>query len=254
MLRIEENYVNVYENSQPRYIKDAMPELKNIQIKLDSVDLSREGLSALRGQTQGQGQFYQIDVDEIMRMREISPKLRMDVSYEMKAAMQKDIQNSIDAVKKAKGDYSLDDSIAARMGAYMRQYETLQKGHADGTRDIYVSDGIDENGKMQYHKVTLEEDLEYLNEAFGQIADGMVLAANSKDILQQNREAFGGQKAIPLPNRYGQRLADTLKRAASTYASQREKGNPANAAALALDYLNEDRSFSNAMHQLFSVR
>ncbi len=33
MLRIEENHVNVYENSQPRYIKDAMPESKNMQIK-----------------------------------------------------------------------------------------------------------------------------------------------------------------------------------------------------------------------------
>lgn len=254
MLRIEENYVNAYENSQPRYIKNAMPELKNIQIKMDSVDLSREGLSALRGQTQGQGQFYQIDVDEIMRMREIFPKLRMDVSYEMKAAMQKDIQNSIDAVKKAKGDYSLDDSIAARMGAYMRQYETLQKGHADGTRDVYVSDGIDGNGKMQYHKVTLEEDLEYLNEAFGQIADEMVLATNSTGTLRQNREAFGVQLAVPLLNRYGHRMADTLKRAAATYASQREKGNPANAAGLAFGYLNEDRSFSNVMHQLFSAR
>lgn len=252
MLRIEENYVNVYENSRSRYIKDAMPELKDIQIKVDSVELSREGLAALRGQ--GQGQFYQIDVDEIMRMREIAPKLCIDVSYEMKAAMQKDIQNSIDAVRKAKGDYSLDDSIAARMGAYARQYEALQKGHADGTRDVYVSDGIDENGKMQYHKVTLEEDLEYLNEAFGQIADGMVLATNSKGVLQRNREAFGVQLDVPLLNRYGQRLADTLKRAASTYASQREKGNPANAAGLAYGYLNEDRSFSNTMHLLFSVR
>lgn len=41
MLRIEENYGNVYENSQTRYIKDAVPECKDIRIKTDSVDLSR---------------------------------------------------------------------------------------------------------------------------------------------------------------------------------------------------------------------
>ncbi|MDE6619200.1 MAG: hypothetical protein K2K74_01670 [Lachnospiraceae bacterium] len=254
MLRIEENYGNVYENSQTRYIKDAVPECKDIRIKTDSVDLSREGLEALRAQTQGA--FEQIDIDEIQRMREILPKLSMNPSDEMLWAMREDVQNSIDVVKKAKGGYTLDDLIAARMDAYTRQYEMLQKGHADGTRDAYVSDGMDENGRLQYHKVTLEEDLQYLNEAFGRIADEMEFAAKSKEILQRNREMFGGQKALaaPLPNRYGQRLADTLKRAASAYAAERENGNPANAAKLAFDYLNEDQSFSNTMHLLFSVR
>ena len=189
-------------------------------------------------------------------MREIFPKLRMDLSYDMRDAMQKDMRKASEEIIKAKGYTSLDDTIALHMNAYARQYETIIKGHADGTRDVYVSDGMDENGKMQYHKVTLEEDLEYLNEAFGQIADGMVLAANSKAILQRNKEVFGGQKVltVPLANRYGERLADTLKRAASTYAEQREKRNPANAAKLAFDYLNQDKSFSNTMHMLFSVR
>ncbi|MDE6053467.1 MAG: hypothetical protein K2G55_06860, partial [Lachnospiraceae bacterium] len=64
MMRIEENYASVYENRQPRYIKDAIPELKNVQIKVDSAVFSREGMDALRGQVQGV--FKQIDVDEIM--------------------------------------------------------------------------------------------------------------------------------------------------------------------------------------------
>ena len=253
-MRIEENYASVYENRQPRYIKDAIPELKNVQIKVDSAVFSREGMDALRGQVQGV--FKQIDVDEIMRMREIFPKLHMDLSYEMRDAMQKDMRKVSEEIIKVKGYTSLDDTIALHMNAYMRQYETIIKGHADGTRDVYVSDGMDENGKSQYHKVTMEEDLQYLNEAFGQIADGMVLAANSKAILQQNKEVFGGQKAltVPLANRYGERLADILKRAASTYAEQREKGNPANAARLAFDYLNDDKKFSDTMHMLFSVR
>lgn len=118
-----------------------------------------------------------------------------------------------------------------------------------------MSDGLDENGKMQYHKVTLDEDMKYLDEAFGRIADGMVLATSSQEGARQTKEYFSGQKlTAPLPDGYGQRLADTLKRAASTYAQQRKKGNPANAAGLALNALDEDRGFSNAMRKLFSVR
>ena len=221
---------------------------------MDSAVFSREGMAALR--TQVQGSFEQIDVDEIMRMREIFPKLRMEQSYEMMEAMQKDMRNASEEIIKSKGYTSLDDVITERMDAYMSQYEALLRGHADGTRDVYILDGIDENDKMQYHKVTLEEDLENLDEAFGRIADGMVFAAKAKEILQKNREIFGGQKALaaPLPNRYGERLADILKCAASTYAEQRQKGNPVDAAGLAFDYLNEDKSFSDIMHMLFSVQ
>ncbi|MDE5824469.1 MAG: hypothetical protein K2H91_07295, partial [Lachnospiraceae bacterium] len=137
MIRIEENYASVYENSKSRYIKDAIPELKNVQIKVDSAVFSREGMAALRGQVQGV--FEQIDVDEIMRMREIFPKLRMELSYDMKDAMQKDMRNASEEIIKAKGYTSLDDTIALHMNAYTRQYETILRGHADGTRDVYVS-------------------------------------------------------------------------------------------------------------------
>ena len=254
MIRIEQNYANIYENNQSRRIKDVMPELKNIHIKMDSVDFSREGRAALREQMQGS--LQQIDVDEIIRMRGILPKMSFELSYDMKAAMHKDIQNSLDALKQSKGDYSLDDLIASKMDAYARQYESIQRGYADGTREVYKSDGIDENGRWQYHKVTLEEDLEILNKAFGEIADEMVFAAKSHEVLQRIKETFNGQKplAVPLPNGYEIRLADTLKRAVSTYAEQREKGNSANAAKLARNYLNEDKSFANVMRMLFSVR
>ena len=97
--------------------------------------------------------------------------------------------------------------------------------------------------------------MKYLDEAFGRIADDMVLATSSQENLRQSKEYFSGQKlTAPLPGGSGQRLADTLKRAASTYVQQRQKGNPANAASLALNALDEDRGFSNAMRKLFSVR
>ena len=106
-----------------------------------------------------------------------------------------------------------------------------------------------------YKAGNYEEAVKYLDEAFGRIADDMVLATSSQENLRQSKEYFSGQKlTAPLPGGSGQRLADTLKRAASAYAQQRQKGNPANAASLALNALDEDRGFSNAMRKLFSVR
>lgn len=257
-MRIEGKYINAYESSQLIQVKNAKPDIKNIQIKTDSLDLSREGLAALRGQVQqnGNGSFYQIDVDEIIRMREMRPKMRTDLSYDMRTAMQKDIQSSYDAVKKANGgNLPLDAMLTARMGAYERQYEALQKAHADGTRNVYVSDGIDKDGRMQCHKVSLEEDIQYLNEAFEWIADSMTFAAKSQEISQRIKETFGGQKPldVALPGGYEHRLSGILRRAASTYVQRREEGNPVSAAQLAVNYLNEDKSFSDAMHKLFSA-
>ena len=97
-----------------------------------------------------------------------------------------------------KGSYTLDDLISIRMDAYTRQYDALQRSHEDGSRDIYISDGIDENGKLQYHKVSQEEDVAFLNDAFDRIADSLGFTAKSKEIKWKINEQFGGQKAPDL--------------------------------------------------------
>ena len=106
-----------------KQIRDVVPELNGRQIKTDSLELSREGMAALREKVQSMPGH--MDVEEI---------------------------------KQSKGNYTLDDLISIRMDAYTRQYDALQKSHEDGSRDIYISDGIDENGKLQYHKVSQEEE------------------------------------------------------------------------------------------------
>ena len=169
-------------------------------------------------------------------------------------AMRNDMQSSLDAIKQSKGNYTLDDLISIRMDAYKRQYDALQKSYEDGSRDIYISDGIDENGKLQYHKVSQEEDVAFLNDAFDRIADSLGFTAKSKEIQWKINEQFGGQKApdLSLPEGYEAKLTGTLKKAAATYAEQRKNGNYVNATKQALKYLNEDAAFSSAMHQLFS--
>jgi hypothetical protein len=164
------------------------------------------------------------------------------------------MQASLDSIKQSKGSYDLDDLLSIRMSAYENQYEALQKSHADGSRDIYVSDGMDENGKLQYHQVTLEEELGYLNEAFDRIADDLEFSATSKEIKWKIDESFGGKSALPvsLPNGYAKKLSGMLKDAAAEYEQKREQGTSVSAVGLAIKRLNEDSTFAYAMRTLFS--
>lgn len=235
-----------------RQIKDAVPELKEKTIKTDSAEFSKEGMQALRERVQNMPGH--MDVEEIMRMKEILPKLKMNPADEFYWAMKEDMQNSLNAVKESKGTYTLDDLIAVRMEAYEKQYDSLQQAYRDGSREIYVCDGMDENGRMQYHQVTKEEDEAYLKEAFGRAADSLMFAAKSQEIQWQINEKFGKQSALPvsLPEGYGEKLSGILKRAADSYIQQKETGTHVTAAGLALQFLNADKKFSDAMHVLFS--
>ena len=235
-----------------KQIKDVVPELKGRQIKTDSLELSREGMAALREKVQSMPGH--MDVEEIKQMKEILPKLKMNSEDDFYWAMRNDMQSSLDAIKQAKGSDTLDDLISIRMEAYKRQYDALQKSYENGSRDIYISDGIDENGKLQYYKVSQEEDVAFLNDAFGRIADSLGFTAKSREIRWKINEQFDGQKApeFSLPENYEDKLTGTLKKAAATYAEQRKNGNYVNATRQALKYLNEDVAFSSAMHQLFS--
>lgn len=240
------------QSNNPKQVKDAIPKLKDRQIRTDSVDFSKEGMAAMREHVQNLP--GRIDVEEIMQMREILPKLKMNPEDDFLWAMRNDMQNSLNAIKGSAGTYTLDDLITIRMEAYTKQYDALQKSYADGTRDIYVSDGVDENGKLQFHNVSKEEDFEYLNNAFNRIADSLTFSARSQEIQWQINEKFGKQEPLPvsLPDGYEEKLSGILKRAANTYAEEKEKGNSVNAAALALKYLHADAAFSNSMHMLFS--
>lgn len=238
-------------NEDLKRVKDAVPELKDRTIRTDSVTFSREGMAALRGEVQNMP--GSIDVEEIMRMREVLPKLKVNPTDDFLWAMRSDMQSSLDAVKQSKESYTLDDLISIRMEAYARQYDALQQSYENGSRDIYISDGIDEDGKLQYHKVTQEEDRKYLNEAFDNIADSLGFSAKSQEIRWKIEAEFGGKAApsFDLPEGYEDRLADTLKRAAAEYADKRDAGQSVSASGLALNYLNENAAFASAVRGLF---
>lgn len=233
-------------------IRNAVSELKDREIHMDSACFSREGMQAMR--TKVQEMPGHIDVEEMIRMREILPKLKVNPEDEFLWAMRNDMQSSLDRIKQSGGSYTLDDLISIRMKSYTTQYDALQKSYEDGSRDVYISDGVDENGKLQYHKVTETEDFGYLKEAFDRVADSLKLSAKSQEIQWQINEKFYGESKLPvsLPDGYDEKLADILKQAAFEYADQREKGQYADAVGLAFRYLNQDPEFANAVRTLFS--
>ena len=246
------DWSTVNNGEKSKQMQDAVPELKGRKIRIDSLELSKEGMAALRGKVQSMP--GRIDMEEMMQMREILPKLKLNPEDDFYWAMREDMQNSLDAIKQSKGNYTLDDLISIRMDAYTRQYNALQKSYEDDSRDIYICDGSNAEGKLQYHKVSKEEDVTFLNQAFDRIADSLGFTVNGCESQLKINELFGGQKApeLSLPDNYEEKLSGIMKKAAATYAEQKKNGNNVNATNLALKYLNEDADFSNVMHQLFS--
>jgi hypothetical protein len=98
--------------------------------------------------------------EEIMKERELLSKIVMDVAGRYYSEMSHIEKGTIADLKDKKGTYDLSDVTQAKLDAYSKIYDQIKKGYADGTREIWVS----ENGSR--HRLTEEEDLEYLNRAY----------------------------------------------------------------------------------------
>ena len=79
-----------------------------------------------------------------------------------------------------KGSLAADDQARAIFEAYASEYDKIVKGYQDGSRECYVSDPDSETG---YRRLTKEEDLKALEDAYKQICDGY------EDWLHNAREA-----------------------------------------------------------------
>ena len=149
------------ENKAKVLAKEVLPELKDMEVR---VDISREGMEALRKEVQEMP--GNIDMEEWMKTREVLPKLQMDpvgTHYFQMAEYEGEL---LEKVKAEKGDkYTAEDIRDIQTRAYDRYYKELQKAWDNDERDIYISNGI-VYGKAQYHQVSKEEDFEYLKQAY----------------------------------------------------------------------------------------
>ncbi len=237
---------------KPVQVKETVSELQDKEISV-AVDISKEGLAALRQKVQEMPGHF--DFEKEMRFREILPKLQMDPAGELYYQMRDDWQAELAEVKKENDSYHLEDMISATMKSYARQYHALMQGHANESRDIYVSDSLEE-----YHKVGLEEDLGYLDKAFERTVSGIVTYAGMQEQKWAFRHTFYGEPAldIELPENYGDTIKELMNKAQEVFHKLYEAGDfsteadmIAKAGSIGSRILREDKVFWDKMEQLF---
>jgi len=239
-----------------RFAKDVIPQLKDKEIKIAAtVSLSKEGIEAMRKQ----GLPGQMDVREAMEMDRILPKLKMDPAGEFYFAMAEERQILIDEIKENKGTYNLADLTETIMEAYAKQYDSLVKSYEDGSRDIYLSAGM-QDGKLQFHHVSKEEDVEFLDQAFDRTARGLSMFAEIQEQRWKVNHIFAGEPAlaVELPVDYTDRILDSMSKAQEEFKRNYDAGmykdisNAISAAKeLGIKYMTEDKDFTAKMKELF---
>lgn len=224
------------------------PKLKNN--KRDTISFSTEGMEALHGQKL----HGAVDVEAMKRMHEILPKLKYNPSDDFLWAMRDDISTELQQIKEEKGSYTLDDIYSIRLNAYAKQYNALKEAYAEGTREIYVNDGIDENDNFKFHKVTQEEDFVYLDKAFERIKENMLFSLTSKEFMLEIKEKFGGEKIeIDLPRNYKEKMQNIVDETVTTYKELKNQGQDVNITRLFQQFFNKDKQFADIMRKLYEI-
>ena len=238
--------------NNPVRVKDVTPQLQDKEISV-AVDISKEGLEALRKEVQAMPGH--IDFEKEMAFRKILPKLQMDPAgthYEKLNAYSSD---ALAQIKEYNEDYGLEELFAVRMEAYAVQYRDTILGQEEGSRDIYVMDSLEE-----YHKVGVEEDLGYLQQAFERSARNVSMIAGIREQNRQIGHIFHGEEAVPidLPQDYQDKIVQMLTKAGEEFANKytdisdvSEAQMISDAKAIASRILREDKEFYKSMEILF---
>ena len=233
-------------------VKEAVQELQDKEIFL-KVDISKEGMEALRKEVQAMPGH--IDFEKQKKLREILPKLQMDpvgAHYEKMNAYSND---ALAKIKEYNKNYGLEELFAVKMEGFVKQYRNTILGHEDGSRDIYVQESLEE-----FHKVELEEDLEYLSQAFERSARSVSMFASVQEQRWQIRHLFHGEPELPveLPDDYQSRIEEMLGKAAEEFTNKysdisgvSEAQMITDAKAIASRILREDKEFYESMKILF---
>lgn len=241
-------YANTIKHEQLSRVSDH-PDWKS-ENKSVTLSISEEGLRALHG-TKLPGA---VNVEKMKQMEEILPKLSYNPSDEHLWAIRGKVSDAMSILKEEKENYTLDDMILIRLDAYASEYNGLEKAYAAGTRDIWISDGIDEDGDFKFHQVTEEEDFEYLKEGFERMKKEIVSTLAIKENEIRFKEYVYHEDAdIDLPVNYQDKMMNILDQTINEYNEQKSQGINANITKIFNQYFNEDSSFANVMRQLYNT-
>ena len=219
--------------------------------KTVTLSISEEGLRALHG-TKLSGA---VDVEKVKQMQEILPKLSYNPADEHLWALRGKGSDAMTNLKEQKENYTVDDMISIRLEAYASEYDSLEKAYMDGTRDIWISDGVDEDGDFKFHQVTKDEDFEYLKEGFDRIKKEIVTTLALKENEIRFKEyVYHEETDIDIPANYQDKMMNILDKTIETYDNQRLNGENADITKIFQQLFNKDTSFANEIRQLYSYK
>ena len=245
---------NLKVQNAPVRVKDITPQLQDKEISV-KIDISKEGMEALRKEVQAMPGH--IDFEKQKKLREMLPKLQMDpvgAHYEKMNAYSND---ALAKIKEYNKNYGLEELFAVKMEGFVKQYRNTILGHADGSRDIYVQESLEE-----FCKVELEEDLGYLSQAFERSARSVSMFASVQEQRWQIRHLFHGEQKLPveLPDDYQDKIVQMLTKAGEEIANKyRDISNVSesqmivDAKSIASRILREDKEIYKSMQILFGA-
>lgn len=160
------------------------PQRMGMSIGTDKVTISEEGASQWREHlSQKVGAVYQ---------REECGAVELDSTGTdvWKHELGTHRSNLLREIREKGSEYGFEEIISASLDAYATLYEKINKGYEDGTREVWVADGKD--GKR---KLSKEEDIERLNNAYKKEIEWQTMVMNSRKEIERGKNLhFQGYK------------------------------------------------------------
>ena len=153
------------EPRERKLVSDALPMTDNQPVK---VTISEEGLKSYREKiTDGQS------FEEVQEQRKLllETKLSPDMNYKFTLSAKVNSLNETDKEASGAKYLSNEEKLDNIMEAYTSLYEEIVQGYEDGTRVINVAD---ENSEKGYRTLTMQEELEDLDNAYESVVNTTV--------------------------------------------------------------------------------
>ena len=202
--QFSENAKNVQEK---RTIKESIPNLANQAVK---VSISKEGYNNYRSSISANQSF-----DDIATQKEMlkSSNLSADLNYSFNFKISESLS---DEDRKAAGysTLSMNGRVTNIAETYTSLYDEIVRGYENGTRKINVADSESETG---YRALTMEEELNALDEAYEKAAKTVETLAQQQPKVQKAFEEYRsklekiGTSRTELANAYEKQSQDSTE-------------------------------------------
>lgn len=176
MIRIGDRAINVYMSGELK-----QRSWRNRQSSTDGSDKTvRENRDTV--------QIHDLHAIDIASFMDIENKVDMMLSKSAHCSieyldsyyyqeLQREVADYIDNVDRSQGCYGFEDFMASTMHAYSVLHQQIVQGYRDGTRQLYVYDNNTIDG---YRLLTLEEELENLNQGYEELIEWDVGCAKGR--------------------------------------------------------------------------